>query len=111
MPNIPTRVAIVVDSDFSAQLEEFAGRMHVWLVNTPSNMRSAEKLWALGSGSCSRGLTIFEVDASLTPDRWVEEILNTVMSTTACVKNGRQTVELETGALVSTPIFELRYKN
>jgi hypothetical protein len=55
-----TRVAIVMQSDFSTQLPSLAEQFHVWLVDTPVNRRAAEALWSVrGGGDRTHGVTIF----------------------------------------------------
>jgi hypothetical protein len=78
MMETPTRVAIVVELDFSGALEQLAERMHVWVVDTPPNRAIAEKVWGRGSGDRTHGITTFDIDATAAPEMWVVEFLNTV---------------------------------
>jgi hypothetical protein len=54
-----TRVAIVMQSDFSTQLPSLAEQFHVWVVDTPVNRRAAEALWGVDGGDRTRSVTIF----------------------------------------------------
>jgi hypothetical protein len=54
-----TRVAIVY-FEVGTQLPELAERFHVWVVDTPSNRRAAEAIWAVGPGDRSHGVTTFK---------------------------------------------------
>jgi hypothetical protein len=54
-----TRVAIVY-SDIGAQLPELAERFHVWVVDTPSNRRAAEAIWAVAPGDRTHDVTTFK---------------------------------------------------
>ena len=38
-------VTVVFDADFGSELERLAGRMPVWVVDTPANRTVAERLW------------------------------------------------------------------
>ena len=63
-----TRVAIVMLSDFSAQLAELAQHSHVWIVDTPDNRRAAELLWADGPYDLTHGVTTFTVHEGESPE-------------------------------------------
>ena len=68
-------VAIVARPDFSAELPSLAGRMHVWVIDTPENKRAVELIWS--SQSYRSGpieLTTFKGD----PENNVVGILETV---------------------------------
>ena len=49
-----------MQSDFSTQLPSLAEQFHVWLVETPVNLRAAEVLWAAGEGDPTHGVTTFK---------------------------------------------------
>jgi hypothetical protein len=45
MAAVPHKVAIVVDPDFGDRLFALAGRMHVWVCDTPGNRAAAALIW------------------------------------------------------------------
>jgi hypothetical protein len=58
-------VAVVVEADFGARLDEIAGRMPVWIADTPLSRAAADKHWAAHREQTHlKGVTTFEVDAS-----------------------------------------------
>ena len=61
----PHSVALVVDPLFGERLAELSSRVHVWIVDTPTNRAVAERIWreAGGVASLERGITTFKADA------------------------------------------------
>lgn len=92
-----TRVAIVVLPDFEAELAELAQRVHVWLVDTPSNDRAAERVQA------PYGLTTFKVDPSVPSETWIVEILPVVDDHHGLRAEWATDVVLEVRGLAITP--------
>jgi hypothetical protein len=72
-----TRVAIVY-SDIGAQLPELADRFHVWVVDTLSNRRAAEALWAVGPGDRTHGVTTFKRSEGESTEASVVDLLPVV---------------------------------
>jgi hypothetical protein len=64
MKTKPYRVGLVLHEDYSSGLPDLAGRMPVWVVDTPSNRKAAQRIWASRPGqSHLTGLTTFKVAA------------------------------------------------
>ena len=72
--HVPTRIAIVVIEDGSADLSTLVRTQHVWVVDTPLNRAAAEKVWAARSAGDGYDLTTFTPDRSEKPDAWVAAI-------------------------------------
>ena len=103
MTKPPTRVAIVVDSDFGSLLAHLAEYQHVWVVDTPPNRRAAEQIWAGGANSPACGVTTFKVDPAMSSDVWVEELLPTVDEHHGLRTDWAADVELEVRGTNLTP--------
>jgi len=73
-----TRVAIVLQSDFSTQLPSLAEQFHVWVVDTPVNRRAAEALWGVGGGDRSHGVTLFKQNEGESSESSVEDLLSVI---------------------------------
>jgi hypothetical protein len=77
---VPYRVAIVVDRQFGPQLGDLAGRLHVWVCDSPANRPAAEAIWrARGDGEydIESGATLF----NCAPDEAVEDALVDIIGT------------------------------
>jgi hypothetical protein len=98
-----TRVAIVVLPDFEAELAELAQRAHVWLVDTPSNRRAAERVWATGTSDRTHGVTTFKVDPGAPSETWIVEILPVVDEHHGLRAEWATDVVLEVRGLAVTP--------
>ncbi len=68
------RVAIVVDREFGERLAELAGRMPVWIGDTPTNRPWIDAHWALTEGDVTRFAVGFEDG----PETMAMDILPTV---------------------------------
>ena len=62
---MPSTVAIVYDSDFSAQLEKLSFHTPVWLVDTPANHAAAEERWLAAVEWPHISVTLFRPDEEL----------------------------------------------
>jgi hypothetical protein len=57
---MPTRLTVVFLPDFSHELLDAAQRRHVWLIETPANLRAAESCQMLTEPTRDRGVTTFQ---------------------------------------------------
>ncbi|HGO6129737.1 TPA: hypothetical protein ACK3RK_008363 [Burkholderia cepacia] len=75
-------VALIVDPDFGARIQEVATRVrHTWVVATPANIAVAEQIWR-ASPNPSRlntegGVTTF-IQYGVDQESWFDAILNSV---------------------------------
>jgi tRNA1(Val) A37 N6-methylase TrmN6 len=74
------RVAVVVDPEYGDRVSELSERVHVWLVESPSNLAAAERFWQAHASeySLDRGITVFRGRPACAPDELVCEILETI---------------------------------
>ena len=80
MTTLPHVVAVIAETDGGARIRAVAGRLPVWVADTPANRAAVEALRseARGSGT-GLGVTLFRVDAETRPDEWVAQVLGTVV--------------------------------
>src|SRR5262245_58590331 len=72
-------VGIVLMPDFGDSLFELAGRMPVWIVDTPINRAAAKRYWAERPGaSHAHEVTTFKVDVTLAAETWLVGVIATV---------------------------------
>ena len=73
-------VAVVVDPTFADRLSALAARVHVWIIDTPTNRAAAEVVWRDGGGASSieRGATTFKADQREPADEIVASMLGTI---------------------------------
>jgi hypothetical protein len=77
--NAEYTVALIVDPAFGARLSEIAGRMPVWIVDTPVNRLAAEQHWAQHPAqSYTEGVTTFTGNPAGTPEEWCVGELHTI---------------------------------
>jgi hypothetical protein len=76
----PHVVAVVVDPAFGDRLLALAGRVHVWIIDTPANKAAAESVWREGGAAYSseRGVTTFSAYQTASPDEIVASMLDTI---------------------------------
>jgi hypothetical protein len=68
-PN-PYRVIVVVDRAFGKELESIAREVPVWIVDSPSNRASVEKMWQEHpEPSHLKGITIFTSPEDISAER------------------------------------------
>jgi hypothetical protein len=75
---MPTRLTIVFLPDFSHELPDAAQSTHVWLIETPANLRAAESCWKLTESSRDRGVTVFEWLDARSAEEWLAENLSVI---------------------------------
>jgi hypothetical protein len=78
MVKTPTRVAIVVERDFSDKLLELSRSHHVWIAETDRNREAAERVWELAASSKNEGVTTFTVDDTGSSESWILAVLDAV---------------------------------
>jgi hypothetical protein len=73
-------VAVVVDPAFGNRLLELAGRVHVWLIDTPANRAAANVVTGSEDGvnSAEHGVTTFSASATEPPDAIVASMLEII---------------------------------
>ena len=72
---MPTRVAIVVTGDGSADVARLVRSQNVWIADTPSNRAAAQAVWSTNKGDERYEVTTFKVDPREEPDESVAMIL------------------------------------
>ena len=72
-------MAVVVDRTFGHHLAPLANTVHVWACDSTANRTAAQGIWAtLGEYSPERGVTIFKVAPSDTPEEMLLDVLDTL---------------------------------
>jgi len=72
-------VALVLIRDFGSRLEGLAERLHVWLVDTPTNLAEARRIWSESRArSLERGVTVFDAGTAADPDEIARQQLDTI---------------------------------
>jgi hypothetical protein len=75
----PYRVIVIVDRAFGKQLESIARGVPVWIVDSPSNRASVEKVWReYPEPSHLRGITIFTSPEGVSAERSLLGQLDTI---------------------------------
>ena len=75
----PYRVIVVVDRAFGKQLESIARGVPVWIVDSPSNRPSVEKVWReYPEPSHLKGITIFTSAEGVSAERSLLGQLDTI---------------------------------
>jgi len=72
---MPTRVAIIVTKDGSADLALLVRAQDVWIADTSSNRVAAEAVWSSRQKDEPYQVTTFKVDEAEAADQWVAMIL------------------------------------
>ena len=77
------RVGLVVDTEFGSSIFALAARMHVWVIDSPTNRVDAETIWSRKSADAAKhlevGVTLFQSPMGTPPDIVVGDILDTIM--------------------------------
>jgi hypothetical protein len=102
MTETRTRVAIVVEPEFTGHLIELARHKDVWIADTPHNRAMAEDLWRRETRDSYCSLTTFQIDSSAPPERWVINILGTVDEHHGLCSEWAVDVELEVRGVNAT---------
>jgi hypothetical protein len=73
-------VGLVVDRAFGERLFDLASRLHVWIVDSPTNRLAVEQVWQCHSRqySLEKGATIFRDDGSVSPDVVASRVLGDI---------------------------------
>jgi len=77
------RVALVLDREFGNKVLALSDRMHVWMIDSPTNRAAAEELWA-GHRDDPRdplehGVTLFTPTIGRTPAEIAVDIMDTIV--------------------------------
>jgi hypothetical protein len=78
------RVGLVLDRKFGNRVQALSERMHVWMVDSEANRRSAEIIWAATKNADSRdplehGVTLFDSPEGQTPEEMILNIIDTIL--------------------------------
>lgn len=65
------RVTVIVDPEFGAQLEPFAFRNPVWVVESETNRAAAEEAWRRAVEWPQISVTVFQFPAAPAKDDWL----------------------------------------
>lgn len=83
MQSVVHRVALVLDREFGNKVLVLSDRMHVWMLDSPTNRVAAEEVWAGQREDDPRdplehGVTLFKPTMGRTPADIVVEIMGTI---------------------------------
>lgn len=81
--SIVHRVGLVLDREFGNKVLALSDRMHVWMIDSPTNRAAAEVVWAGNREGDPRnplehGVTLFKSTTGRTPEEIVVEIMDTI---------------------------------
>ena len=73
-------VALVVERNFGTRLSALAARLHVWIIESPSNRAAVEDVWrsVVPEYSLECGATVFSSDATESSDQAAARVLGDI---------------------------------
>ena len=72
------KIAIVLDKEFGGKLIELSKRMHVWVCDTPINLKVVNEIRSNKEFSIESGVTTFKIPEADSPEDIFVKIIDTV---------------------------------